>query len=89
MGISIADRIRNNLAVLEPVVLELVDQSEAHRGHAGWRDGGETHFDLTVVSAAFAGKSRVQRQRLVLGALKEEFEAGLHALSIQARAPGE
>jgi BolA protein len=89
MGISIADRIRNNLAVLQPVVLELVDQSEAHRGHAGWRDGGETHFDLTVVSAAFAGKSRVQRQRLVLGALKEEFEAGLHALSIQARAPGE
>jgi BolA protein len=89
MGISIADRIRNNLAVLQPVVLELVDQSEAHRGHAGWRDGGETHFDLTVVSAAFAGKSRVQRQRLVLGALKEEFEAGLHALSIQTRAPGE
>ena len=89
MGISIADRIRNNLAFLQPVALELVDQSEAHRGHAGWRDGGETHFDLTVVSAAFAGKSRVQRQRLVLGALKEEFEAGLHALSIQARAPGE
>ena len=89
MGIGIADRIRNNLAVLQPLALELVDQSEAHRGHAGWRDGGETHFDLTVVSAAFAGKSRVQRQRLVLGALKEEFEAGLHALSIQARAPGE
>ena len=89
MGIGIADRIRNNLAALQPVVLELVDQSEAHRGHAGWRDGGETHFDLTVVSAAFVGKSRVQRQRLVLGALKEEFEAGLHALSIQARAPGE
>lgn len=89
MGIGIADRIRNNLAVLQPLALELVDQSEAHRGHAGWRDGGETHFDLTVVSAAFSGKSRVQRQRLVLGALKEEFEAGLHALSIQARAPGE
>ena len=89
MCISIADRIRNNLAGLQPIVLELVDQSEAHRGHAGWRDGGETHFDLTVVSAAFAGKSRVQRQRLVLGALKEEFAAGLHALSIQARAPGE
>jgi len=89
MSIGIADRIRNNLAVLQPLALELVDQSEAHRGHAGWRDGGETHFDLTVVSAAFAGKSRVQRQRLVLGALKEEFQAGLHALSIQARAPGE
>ena len=89
MVISIADRIRKNLAGLHPLVLELVDQSEAHRGHAGWHDGGETHFDLTVISAAFAGKSRIQRQRLVLAALKEEFEAGLHALSIQARAPGE
>jgi len=89
MGNGIADRIRNKLAALNPLALELVDQSEAHRGHAGWRDGGETHFDLTVVSAAFAGKSRVQRQRLVLGALKGEFEAGLHALTIQARAPGE
>jgi BolA family transcriptional regulator, general stress-responsive regulator len=89
MGDSIADRIRNKLGFLEPLTLELVDQSEAHRGHAGWRDGGETHFDLSVVSVAFAGKSRVQRQRLVLAALKDEFDAGLHALSIQARAPGE
>lgn len=89
MDIGIADRIRNKLAALNPLVLELVDQSEAHRGHAGWRDGGETHFDLKVVSAAFAGKSRVQRQRLVLGALKAEFDAGLHALTIQARAPDE
>jgi BolA family transcriptional regulator, general stress-responsive regulator len=89
MGVGIADRIRNKLAVLHPLALELVDQSEAHRGHAGWRDGGETHFDLTVVSAEFAGKSRVQRQRLVLDALKGEFDAGLHALTIQARAPDE
>jgi BolA protein len=89
MGVTIRDRIRTKLAVLEPLELELVDQSEAHRGHAGWRDGGETHFDLRVVSAAFNGLSRVQRQRLVLDRLKEEFDAGLHALSIQARAPGE
>jgi BolA protein len=89
MGVTIRDRIWTKLAVLEPLELELVDQSEAHRGHAGWRDGGETHFDLRVVSAAFNGLSRVQRQRLVLDRLKEEFDAGLHALSIQARAPGE
>ena len=89
MGIGIADRIRKNLAALQPLELELVDQSEAHRGHSGWRDDGETHFDLIIVSAAFTGKSRIQRQRLVLGVLKEEFEAGLHALSIQACAPGE
>ncbi|MEK9945226.1 MAG: BolA family protein [Alphaproteobacteria bacterium] len=89
MGVTISDRIRTKLAALEPLELDVVDQSEAHRGHAGWRDGGETHFDLRVVSAAFEGLSRVQRQRLVLDALKEEFDAGLHALSIKARAPGE
>ena len=89
MGVTISDRIRTKLAALEPLELDVVDQSEAHRGHAGWRDGGETHFDLRVVSAAFEGLSLVQRQRLVLDALKEEFDAGLHALSIKARAPGE
>jgi BolA protein len=89
MGDSITERIRSRLAGLQPLELELVDQSKSHRGHAGWRDGGETHFDLMVVSAAFAGKTRVQRQRLVLDALKDEFDAGLHALSIKARAPGE
>ena len=76
MVISIADRIRNNLAGLHPLVLELVDQSEAHRGHAGWHDGGETHFDLTVVSAAFTGKSRIQRQRLVLGSVEGGVRGG-------------
>jgi BolA protein len=89
MAATIVDRNRHKLAALQPLELQLIDQSEAHRGHAGWRDGGETHFDLEVVSAAFDGLTRVQRQRLVLDALKDEFDEGLHALSIRARAPGE
>jgi BolA family transcriptional regulator, general stress-responsive regulator len=82
-------RIRNRLSELEPTVVELVDESAKHHGHAGWREGGETHFNLKIEAAVFVGKSRVQRQRLVLKALQAEFDAGLHALTIDAYAPGE
>ena len=67
----------------------VTDESEQHHGHAGWREGGETHFRLDIVSEAFAGKSRVERHRLVNDILKGAFERGLHALAIQAKAPGE
>jgi BolA family transcriptional regulator, general stress-responsive regulator len=77
------------LAELSPIHLNVVDDSERHRGHGGWREGGETHFTVEVVSAAFEGKSRVARQRLVMDALKAEFDTGLHALSVTTRAPGE
>ncbi|MEQ8247142.1 MAG: BolA family protein [Alphaproteobacteria bacterium] len=82
-------RIRNRLSELKPSVVELVDESAKHQGHAGWREGGETHFNLKIEAAVFDGKSRVQRQRLVLKALQPEFDAGLHALTIDAYAPGE
>jgi BolA protein len=72
-----------------PEALTVEDESERHRGHAGWREGGETHFRLRIVSDAFRGKSRVERHRMVNAALAEEFERGLHALAIEARAPGE
>ena len=72
-----------------PEVLAVEDESERHRGHGGWREGGETHFRVRIVSAAFAGKSRVDRHRLVNAALAEELRAGVHALAIEARAPGE
>jgi BolA protein len=72
-----------------PEALAVEDESERHRGHAGWREGGETHFRLRIVSDAFRGKSRVERHRMVNAALAEEFERGLHALAIEARAPGE
>ena len=74
---------------LAPSSLIVEDESHQHSGHSGWREGGETHFRLDVVSASFEGKSRVERHRLVNAALSEAFERGLHALAIRARAPGE
>ena len=74
---------------LDPISLSVVDESHQHVGHGGWREGGETHFRLDIVSAAFEGKSRVERHRMVNDLLGEAFERGLHALAIKARAPGE
>ena len=74
---------------LDPTRLAVEDESHLHAGHAGWREGGETHFRIDVVSQAFEGKSRVERHRMVNAALAEAFERGLHALAIQAKAPGE
>ena len=74
---------------LRPTHLVVTDESEQHHGHAGWREGGETHFRLDIVSEAFSGKSRVERHRLVNEVLGEAFARGLHALAVKARAPGE
>ncbi|MFA7638158.1 MAG: BolA family protein, partial [Parvibaculum sp.] len=71
---SVAETIRRKLEeALSPEQLEIVDESHLHKGHAGHRPGGETHFRLKVVSSLFVGRSRVDRQRLVTGALKEEM----------------
>ncbi len=67
---------------LQPISLTVVDESHQHIGHAGWREGGETHFRLDIVSAAFAGKSRVERHRMVNEVLADAFQLGLHALAI-------
>lgn len=72
-----------------PVALELTDESANHAGHAGARPGGETHYRLRLVSDDFAGLSRVARQRLVYQALHEEFDTGLHALSLDLKTPDE
>jgi BolA protein len=74
---------------LHPTQLVVTDESEQHRGHGGWREGGETHFRIDIVSEAFVGKSRLERHRLVNGALAGAFDGGLHALAIRATAPGE
>lgn len=74
---------------LRPSQLTVTDESEQHRGHGGWREGGETHFRIHIVSDAFTGKSRVERHRLVNETLKDAFDRGLHALAVQAKAPGE
>lgn len=87
---AVRDRIEAKLRErFAPEALEVRDDSDRHRGHAGAREGGESHFDVSLVSAAFAGKSRVERQRAVNAALREELAGPVHALSIKARAPGE
>jgi BolA protein len=72
---------------LEPVALELVDDSAAHAGHAGARSGA--HFNLRIVSARFAGLPRISRHRLVYDALRPWMAEGVHALAIDARTPDE
>jgi BolA protein len=74
---------------LDPLALSVEDESDQHAGHGGWREGGETHFRIDVVSHTFLGKSRVERHRIVNACLAGAFAQGLHALAIKARAPGE
>jgi len=77
------------LSEFAPRNIAIEDQSGLHAGHAGARPGGETHYRVTLVSSAFEGLSRIARQRLVYQALREEFETGLHALSLDLKTPGE
>jgi len=87
---SVAERIRTKLnEALGPSAIVIEDQSQRHAGHAGARPGGETHFHVEIVSAAFVGKSRVERQRLVYTVLAEELASQIHALSLVARTPEE
>jgi BolA family transcriptional regulator, general stress-responsive regulator len=86
----VADAMRSKLeAAFSPQRLEIVDDSHRHAGHEGSREGGESHFTVTIQSGAFTGRSRVERQRLINQALKEELAGPVHALSIKALAPGE
>ena len=86
----VAGRIREKLSsAFNPIRLEVIDDSQRHAGHAGARPGGETHFRVEIVAAAFQGKSRLERQRLVYAALATELENQVHALSLVVRAPGE
>jgi BolA protein len=80
--------IRERLADLEPVELQLLDDSAAHAGHAGARGGGG-HFRLRIVSAAFAGKHTVARHRMVYSALQNLMTGDIHALTITALTPEE
>lgn len=83
---EIEQRLRNALA---PVHLAVINDSEKHRGHAGHDAGGESHFTVEVVAEAFAGHSRLARQRMVNAALGDLLAEKVHALAIRARAPGE
>ncbi len=76
-------------SALSPTHIQLTDDSEKHRGHGGYNPAGESHFSLDIESEAFAGKSRVERQRLVYRALGELMHDRVHALSIRATASGD
>ena len=83
------EMLRRLNSALSPTFIDLVDDSEQHRGHGGHNPSGESHFSLEIESEAFAGKSRVERQRMVYHALGELMRERVHALQIRARAPGE
>lgn len=86
---STTETIRAKLEeAFNPVVLEVVDDSERHRGHGGYREGGETHFNVRIVSAAFEGRGRVEQQRMVYRALADELAGPVHALSLDLATPG-
>ncbi len=87
---TVQDTLRAKLtAALRPTLLEIVDESHLHAGHAGARAEGETHFRVAIVSDAFAGKSRVARQRLVYEIVAEELRTRVHALALATRTPEE
>lgn len=86
----VAQTIREKLtAAFHPEHLDVIDDSARHAGHAGATQGGESHFNVVIVSGAFQGQGRVQRQRAIYGALAEELAGPVHALSVKAFAPGE
>jgi BolA protein len=87
---TVADSIERKLRdALAPVHLHIIDDSGRHAGHAGSRPGGETHFNVEVVAAAFAGKSRIDRQRWVHQILADELAGPVHALSLRLFTPEE
>ncbi|MBC9246673.1 BolA family transcriptional regulator [Paracoccus sp. 11-3] len=78
----IVDEMKERLAVLQPTRLDVVDESESHRGHAGYRDGGESHFRIRMASPVFTGMGRVQRHRLVHETLGD-IVPRIHALALE------
>jgi BolA family transcriptional regulator, general stress-responsive regulator len=77
----IADEMRQRLAALNPSRIEIIDESESHRGHGGYREGGQTHFRIRMASPAFTGLGRVERHRLVHKTLGD-IVPRVHALAL-------
>ena len=74
-------------AAFAPTALDVIDESEQHRGHGGWREGGGTHYRVVMRAPAFAGMSRLARSRAVHAALAEELAGGVHALALDLAPP--
>jgi len=83
---KLVEEIRQRLAILEPLSVEIQDDSHLHAGHAG---SGGGHFSLTIVSSQFSGKSRIMRHRAIYQALNDLIPSNIHAVSIRAYAPEE
>jgi len=86
MKTTITEKLQTALA---PTQIEVIDESDQHKGHMGYREGGETHFRVRIVSEAFSGQGRVQRHRMINELLADELAGSVHALAIEARAPEE
>jgi BolA protein len=86
---TLAETIRKRLETLQPIALDLIDESSQHAGHSGWREGGGTHWRLAIVSPRFAGQSAVARHRMVYQAIGELMQNPIHALAITAQTPEE
>ena len=87
---DIKERIEAKLeAGLDPVRLEVEDESHLHAGHSGAREGGQTHYRIKVASARFSGKGRIERHRMVYALLADEIAESVHALALRTLAPGE
>ena len=85
-----ADLITQKLTeAFAPQSLKVEDESSRHEGHAGSRQGGQTHYRVYIVSQAFKGKTRLERHRMINATLADEIAGGIHALAIHAAAPGE
>jgi BolA protein len=85
---SVRDTIVEKLSrKFAPSHLEVIDESEKHRGHSGWRTGGETHFRVRIATVQFAGKPRLAQHRAVMETLAAELESGVHALAIEVVQP--
>jgi BolA family transcriptional regulator, general stress-responsive regulator len=86
----VRDTIRKKLNdAFTPQSIDVVDESHLHEGHAGHRPGGQSHFRVYIVSQSFAGKSRIDRHRMINAVLADDLAGGVHALAIHASAPGE
>ena len=85
---SVRDAIEKKLSLkFTPSHLEVIDESEKHRGHGGYREGGETHFRVRIASPEFTGKSRLAQHRAVMEALDAELKGGVHALAVEVVSP--
>jgi BolA family transcriptional regulator, general stress-responsive regulator len=85
---AVKDKITSKLTeTFHPVSLEVIDESHRHKGHAGAREGGESHFRVKITADIFRGKSRVETHRMVNEVLAGEFAEGMHALAIEAKVP--